>query len=449
MLSKAKELYLAARDHAGFQRYFKNTSWLFGGQMFRMVLALFVSIAVARYLGPEDFGLYSYVMSVVALFSVLGRLGLRDLARRELVVSPEQRNEILGTCFMLNLTAGVFIYGAMIWIVSVKMDSSMTIGLFALLGCPLLLTPLSDIKIWFQSQVRSDLSVLASSISLAIFAILKVVAIVQGAGLIVFGYLFLFESLSLCLLHIYFYQKNFGSIFQWQVHRNTAFVFLRQSWPLILSGFAVVVYMKMDQIMLEAMHGHEAVGQYSVAVRISSAWHFIPMMLASSLFPAILNARKNSQKLYEKRLQNFFDLNAVLAYLIAISLSIAAPWMIQILFGEAYRDAGPILSIHAWSCLFVFLGVVRGQYLVAEKLFKFATCCTIAGAIVNLSLNYVLIPGYSGYGAAIATLISYAVSAFLSSYFIKGRKLMLRQQVCALLVPLKVFKYIKDREFKN
>jgi O-antigen/teichoic acid export membrane protein len=229
---------------------------------------------------------------------------------------------------------------------------------------------------------------------------------------------------------------------------STALKFLRQSWPLILSGLAVTVYMKIDQVMLGAILGEEAVGQYSVAVRISSVWYFIPAMLATSLFPAILNARKQGTEVYEKRLQNYFDLNAGFAYLIAIPLSIAAPWVIRVLFGEAYQQAGPMLAIHAWSSLFVFLGVARSQYLVAENLFKFSMNCTIAGAIVNIVLNYFLIPNYGGYGAATATLFSYAISAFFSSFLIMRSHSIVWQQISSLLVPLRILKLAKN-ESKN
>jgi O-antigen/teichoic acid export membrane protein len=198
--------------------------------------------------------------------------------------------------------------------------------------------------------------------------------------------------------------------------------------------------MKIDQVMLGAMLGEEAVGQYSVAVRISTVWYFIPSILATSLFPAILNARKQSAELYKKRLQSYFDLNAGLAYLIVIPLSIAAPWVILLLFGEVYKPAGPILAIHAWSALFVFLGGAREQYLVAEKFFKFSMKCTAVGAIVNLVLNFFLIPSYGCNGAAVATFISQAVSAFLSSFFIVNLRTVGLMQVRAFLIPLKILK---------
>lgn len=448
MVYKVKELYRAACEHTGFLRYLKNTSWLFGGQIIQMALGLFVSVAVARYLGPADFGLYSFVLSVVALVGVLGQLGLCELAKRELVESPDRRDEIMGTCFVLNLLAGGVIYLSMLVIVGSQTDRSLVLGLFALLGSSLILTPVGCIQLWFQAQVRSDLSVMATSISVAIFAVFKILAIKQSVSLIVFGYLFLLETFTLCILQIYFYRKHFGSLLKWKYNWTVAFEFLKQSWPLILSGLAIAVYMRIDQIMLGVMLDETSVGTYSVAVRISSVWYFIPSILATSLFPAILAARRGGAMHYEYRLQNYFDLNAGLAYLVCVPISVASPWIVAILFGSDYTAAAPILAIHAWSSLFVFMGGARGRYLVAEKLFKISMYCTISGAIVNLILNFLLIPYAGGVGAAISTLVSYAIAGFFSSFFIPGTRIVAKMQFKSLLFPLKIFRVFQGLNFR-
>ena len=88
----------------------------------------------------------------------------------------------------------------------------------------------------------------------------------------------------------------------------------------------------------------------------------------------------------------------------------------------------------------MFLGVARGQYLIAEKLFKFSMVSTIIGSILNVLANYLLIPVYGGCGAAIATLVSYSTAAFFRSFFIKGPNSIMRQQISSLFVPLKVVK---------
>lgn len=403
--------------------------------MLQMVLGLFVSVALARYLGPNNFGLFSYVLSIVTLLSVFTSLGLEELARRELVQEPARRDVILGTCFLLRLLAGVITYAAMLFTVGLVSDHSLLLGLFALFGGTLLLNPLQCIEIWFQSQLRSDLSVTANSIALVLSAIIKVMAIYSGADLLNFAYIFLFELAVLTGLKSFFYQRHFARLFAWRSDLSLAKEFLRQSWPLLLSGLAVMIYMKVDQIMLGAMLGNEAVGQYSVAVRISSIWYMIPTILATSLFPAIMNARKQNAQIYEQRLQHYFDLNAGLAYLICVPLTITAPWIITTFFGEQYEAAGPILAVHAWTSLFVFMGVARKQYLVAENMFKFSLVCTVTGALLNLIMNYFLIPFHGGLGAAMASLVSFAIAGFLSSLLLVNSHSIMKRQLFSMFVP--------------
>ena len=168
--------------------------------------------------------------------------------------------------------------------------------------------------------------------------------------------------------------------------------------------------------MLGKMLGDQAVGEYAAATKISAIWYFIPTMLASSLYPAIVNAKSQGDTFYKKRLQQYMDLNAGLAYLIILPVTLLAPWMMDLLYGSAYKNAAPILALHVWAGLFVFLGVARGQYLLTEKLHKFSLAATLTGAMLNVVLNFCLIPSIGGAGAAIATLGSQAVSAFLSSF---------------------------------
>lgn len=417
MISRLKNFAGAICKHQGFQRYLKNTGWLFGGQMLRMLLGLFVSVAVARYLGPSDFGLFNYVLSIVALVAVVCSLGLENLARRELVEHPEQKNEILGSCFTLSAIAGLFGYTALLSTVALAGVDRYLIGIYALLGGTLLFAPFKFIETWFQSQVRGELSVISTSISLLVFAGVKVAAILAGLDFIIFCYIFLLEAASLVLIRIYMYTKHYQSVFNWSASLARGKWLLAQSWPMILSGLAITVYMRIDQVMLGAMATEADVGNYAAATRISSVWYFVPSLLASSLFPAIVNSKKMGIEIYQKRLQHYFDLNAVLSYLIILPVSVLSGWIILTLYGDAYSEAGPILLIHVWASLFVFIGVARGQFLVAEGMFKFSMLATVGGAVVNVALNLILIPKYSGLGAAIATLLSYFISAYLSSLF--------------------------------
>ena len=209
--------------------------------MLRMGLGLVVSVAIARYLGPENFGLYSFVLSIVGIVAILSKLGLENLLKRELVANENMRNELMGTSIVLSTTAGAVIYALMIFTVGHLSDNSLLIGIFALIGAQLFLNPFKVFELWFQSQVRSEL-VKATSIAVAVFSILKIVVIFLGGGLLFFGYLFLLEHLFLVFLQGYFYQRHFGRIFDWKVSWNLGANLLSKSWPLIFSGLAVAVY---------------------------------------------------------------------------------------------------------------------------------------------------------------------------------------------------------------
>ena len=99
LLKKAIQL----KNHSGFRKYFDNTSWLLMERIVRMIVALFVGVYIARYLGPERFGLLSYANSFVGLFLALATLGIDSIVIRELVKRPGSRSVILGTAFGLSL----------------------------------------------------------------------------------------------------------------------------------------------------------------------------------------------------------------------------------------------------------------------------------------------------------------------------------------------------------
>ncbi|MBT8383680.1 MAG: oligosaccharide flippase family protein, partial [Ignavibacteria bacterium] len=92
---------------SSFKKYFANTSWLFFERVLRIIISFVVVIYVVRYLGPKDFGLYSYVISFMWLFASISTLGLETITVREIVKQPEKKDELIGTVFTLRLFGGI------------------------------------------------------------------------------------------------------------------------------------------------------------------------------------------------------------------------------------------------------------------------------------------------------------------------------------------------------
>ncbi|GIT99341.1 flippase [Sulfurovum sp. TSL1] len=427
MITKLKSL----KNHQGFMRYFKNTSWLFAEKILRMVVGLFVGIWVARYLGPEQFGLFSYAQSFVGLFTPIATLGLDGIVIRELVKDESKRDVLLGTAFVLKLIGafGVLLFLAIA--VNFTSNDHYTNILIFIIASATIFQSFNVIDMYFQSKVLSKYVVYANIITLFISTMIKIILLLNEAPLIAFAWVVMFDSFVLAMGFLYFYLHNHLFLKLWEFEKNVAFSLLKASWPLILSGIVVTIYMKIDQVMIKEMLDSHAVGQYAVAVRLSEAWYFIPMVMTSSLFPAIINAKKISEELYYVRLQKLYDLMVWMAVAIALPMTYLSDWVVNLLYGNQYNQAGSVLMIHIWAGVFTFLGVANAKWIISENLMINGMIRTTVGAIINVFLNYVLIQKMYIQGAAVATLISYFIANYFGLFFYSKTKRCFWQQTQA------------------
>jgi O-antigen/teichoic acid export membrane protein len=419
MLQKLTQL----KNHQGFRKYFANTSWLMGERILRMVVALFVGVYVARYLGPAQFGLLSYANSFVGLFVALATLGLDGIVVRELVKTPERRDELLGTAFWLKIGGAILMWFAIIAAVPLTSNDVQTNSLIAIIAFAAIFQAFNVIDFNYQAEVKSKYVVHAQLVQLVISSVAKLILIFIQAPLLWFAWVYCLDALVLAVGLVVMYLQHSGKIWVWQWRWQVAKDLLRDSWPLILSGMVIMIYMRIDQVMIKEMLGAEEVGLYAAAVRLSETWYFLPMAITASIFPAIVNAKKQSEELYYQRLQKLYDLMVWMSVAIAIPTTFLAPWVIGLLYGEAYIGAAQVLSIHIWAGVFVFLGVASGKWFLSENLQVLSFYRTLMGAIINVILNIILIKKYGIYGAALATLVAQMSASYIFNLLhIKTRK---------------------------
>jgi O-antigen/teichoic acid export membrane protein len=379
---------------------------MLGEKILRMFVGLFVGIWVARYLGPEQFGLLSYAQSLVFLFTAIATLGLDGIVVRELVKDESRREELLGTAFGLKFIGAILILPVLWLAVQLTSNDTYTNLLVFIIASATVFQSFNVIDFYYQAKVKSKYVALANTLALGVSSVIKIILILTGAPLMAFAAMVTFDAFVLSLGLVFFYKvSSRGRLFSWQFRVSTARRLLKDSWPLILSGLVISVYMKIDQVMIKEMLNSDAVGQYAAAVRLSEAWYFIPMVIANSVFPAIINAKKVSNQLYLQRLQRLYTLMVWMAIGIALPMTFLSNWLTTLLYGQEYQEAGPVLMVHIWAGVFVFLGVAFSKYLTSENLVVKSFYRTTAGAVVNIALNFFLIPVYGILGAAIATLL--------------------------------------------
>lgn len=412
MLPSTK-IWRLLQGRSDLQGMARNSGWLFFDKALRLGGNLLINIWIARYLGPEQFGLLNYALAFVSLFGAIATLGLDSIVVRELVRHPHQDAHLLGSAFSLKaiggILAGLLAFGTIV----LRNDNPAIHSLVTIIAFSMLFQAFDTVDYWFQSKVQSKYTVIALDSVFLVMAPIKLVLIWFQAPLIIFAWLVVAELALNALSRVIVYSWQGKTIWRWRIQLSHALRLLQVSWPLALSSLAVLIYMKIDQTMLGDLIGPEAVGIYSAATRLSELWYVVPSVILPSIFPSIVALRSTDQQRYNQRLQWLFNIMVKGAVFVAIAVSLISGLAIRLIFGEAFQEAGPILAVHIWAALFVFLGLVQHAWDVSEGYTFFSMMRTFAGAICNVVCNLILIPLYGGMGAAIATLLSYACSAFL------------------------------------
>ena len=396
-------------------------------------------VAVVRYLGPDEFGLYSYAISFYGLFVAFISLGLESISIRELVKYPNKKDEILGSVFYTQLVGAVIAILFISLALLITSEELFTSILILIISASSFFQTFNVIDYYFRSTVKAKYSVYVLFSSVLIISAIKFTLIIIKAPLIYFVTLlmhleFVFNSIGYFI--VYHLQKH--KISKWKFDKKLALSLLKDSWPLILSGVVVSIYMKVDQVIIKKMLDAKEVGYYAAAVRLSESWYFIPVAISNAIFPAIVNAKNISLELYKSRLQKLYDILAWMAIGISIPISFFATDIIILLYGKDYLPSATILTIYIWAGAAVFLGVASSQYLVTENLTKISLFRTSLGMIVNVVLNIILIPKYGIVGSAVATLISYSLATLSIVFFRKTSHqffMMLKSITLINLIP--------------
>lgn len=406
--------YFDNRPH--LQKIIDNSGWLTFEKIFRLGLGLLVSIFVARYLGPDKFGILRYAISLMTFMGTFVYLGLSGLVIRDIVNNPQEINVILGTTFTLKLIGSILGYAILTTIVYLSGAESIEKTVLLVIALAIFFRPFETIDYWYHSQTRSKFSVYAKSLAFIAASLAKILLVILHASLLAFAFVTFVEvALAACFLVI-IYQSQGQNIFRWRVYLIKAKELLGLSWILILSDMFAMVYFKIDQIMLRWLIDAKEVGVYSVAVTFSETWYFIPSIIALSVYPTLLQQKKTNGQQYKKNLQKTMDILFFIAFSVALVVTFFGPKVILFLYGDPYRKAGYILMIHIWAGIFIFMRSLFSRWILIENMLVFSLITHGLGAVANVVLNIILIKPYAGYGAAAATLLSYAIASYFALF---------------------------------
>ena len=431
-----------------FRPYLHNMGWIVAEKLFVMLLGFVATVIVARYLGPGDFGILAYATSLAALAGVAGHLGLDGLVVRELVKKPALHAETLGTVAMLKLGGVLVGYLALLaYAAFYEGAGSTAFKLIAIAGAALLFLPINVIDNWFNALVQARYVSMARAAGALVFAASILWLVLDGAGVVAFVVPYVLQALvAAVFLLILFRVSSHIRLAEWRFDAGQARKLLSQGWVVYLASFFAVIYLKIDQVMLRWLAGSAEVGVYAIAARFSEIWYFIPTAIVASVFPDMIKLRESNESRFTHRLQQLFDGLAVLGMLIAVLVTLIAPWVIPLFLGAHYAESVPILVIHIWASVFIFMRAALSKWILIENALYFSLLTQGLGAVSNIVLNYVLIPLYGGEGAAWATLVSYAIASFIALFLYRRTRPIFWMMLTAVTAPvLYPFKFLSSR----
>lgn len=419
------------------QKIAQNLIWAVIGKITTLLGSLLVGIFVARYLGPEQYGLMNYVFSYIMLFQVFATFGLDNIEIREEAKSPENKNKIIGTAFYLKIILALLTIVAIIVITQLSEADVFTRSMIYVYSLSIIMNTFGVIRNHFTSLVWNEYVVKTEILRTFVGAGIKIVLLLIHAPLWGFICATLFDTILLAGGYITSYQKKIGRISLWEFDTSTAIYLIKQSFPLLLSGAAIIIYQKIDQVMLGNMLDKQSVGFYSVAGKFTELCIFIPTILAQTITPILVKLYDNNANDYTKKAQSFMNLTIWGTIILCVIVCIFAAPLIKYTFGHQYIPSIPLLQIMIFKVIGYAFAQTTGSLIVIEKKQQFVVVRNIIGCVIAIGLNFVLIPLWGIKGAAITSVITAFCTGLFSHIFIPKYHSLLNMQIKCILIGWK------------
>lgn len=418
-----------------------NILWLSFDRGIRLTVGLAFSVWLARYLGVESFGTYSFIMALVSMFSIISAVGMQGIVVREIIVSRTPVGEILGTAVLIRLVASLVVYLVLIFIVFyLRPDDGVSKKLALIMGLVLLFRFSDIFKYWNESQLVNKYTAISESLSFIAASVLRATFILMSFGVVYFALPVVLEGILVLFGLWLFYRLQLEEGCRWRISIEKAKYLIKASWPLILSSSAWVMYTKVDQVMIGQLMGDEVVGAYSVAVKISEVIGMLAVVMITSMVPNAIKVLNVDRNEYEKKFAQIYSVVAWSTIPFCALLYVFSEEVISLLFGPSYMGAASILNIYIWMPLFTGLAKVGGRYLVNDNMQKVTMIRHIAGLVLNVPFNLVVIPVWGAEGAACASLAVVALTNyFADALFVSTRKMFVHKTKA--IFPLFLFKW--------
>ncbi len=400
------------------EKVIKNAAWMIVCKIAQALISLLITMFTARYLGPSNYGVVTYAASVVTFAVPMMQLGLNSVLVRELVLQPEMEGEILGTAIILSeLSAFCCIAGIICFSLFAnagEMQTTIVCGLYAVM---LIFQAADLVEYWFQFKYLSKYTAVVSLLAYVVVSGYKIFLLASQKMIYWFAVSNALDYLLISLSLLLIYKKIGGGRLKWSWERAKRMFAVSRYY--IFSGLMVVIFAQTDRIMLKIMIGDAQTGYYSAAVNCVGATGFLFAAIIDSMRPLILANKQKGQDIYENSVIQLYVLIVYPAVMVSLLLTICAKPVIYLLYGREYASSIMILRILAWYTSFSYYGGAKDVWILSEGKQNYLVFLNAAGAVINVALNYRMIPVFGAAGAAAASLATQFFTNIVMGFLIR------------------------------
>jgi O-antigen/teichoic acid export membrane protein len=406
------------------QRLLKTAFLTYANQVIIIIASILVTLKIISYLGPYQFGIYSTILAYTSFFSIFTfSSGVDDLIIKNLAdgkASQKTINEYLSTGFFLRMILGAIAFGISVIGAHLLKYEGVTYWGIILFSSGMLFTFNKRKSPFLIDYIVTEKRLPPEFITL-VFTLFVVAAkyafIMMRASLLWFIVcdLLLIVGVSFCFLVMAVRSNHFRISFR-SFCRNIFQKIILGSYSLAIISLFIMIFLRIDQIMLGKMSGMAAVGIYNVAVQLVEAFNFVPVIAGALLLPILSRNTHNEQNM-KTILEISFRAATWTSIMIAAFYSFFGEALLQFLWGDQFLDSIMPLKVLVWSQVFVFVGTINLNACIAYNVHKYNLALVITQAILNFSLNLIFIPRYGVTGAAVSTTISYGAGFILMWFF--------------------------------
>ena len=413
-------------------RFLSNTFWILAGQVVKMIISLFVSLLTARYLGPSNQGVITYVASYITFFTSLIGLGLNGVIIHEFVNQQKDEGKILGTAIALRFASSVISFVAFMALIYCIDSNDNTIVIVAFLqAIQLPFLCFDTINYWYQAKLLSKYPSIIQTLAYVITSAYKVYLLCTGKNVLWFAFSISLDIMIMAAMYFFMYLRHKTQKLSFSV--VIAKRLIKSGTPFILANMMVVIYGQMDRIMIKQMLGSTTeVGLYSTAITVCSLIGFIPSAILDSARPLIAEVKKADEEEYKLRFRQLVAGLMWICFLYSAFITVFSNPLLNLMYGDAYLGANICLKIAVWYTAFSYIGSARSFWLICENKKRYVFYFSALGAALNLILNLILIPFLGINGAALATLVTQIMANFIIPLLFKDTRDYGRAIICGI-----------------